>query len=845
MSSKTTMQPDLKILQSEISNPYLLSEMVDILPNADLVLKKAGIDIDVYVEMLDDPQIIAVSQKRKRFIQSYNYRIDGDNEAYVEFVSNVISDLDMVKIIDGLFTGNQIGYAVLELIWGYDENNNLIITDVKNRNPLRFKFDTKGNLLYLDELGNYVEAPPFKFMTYTFNSLDDSNQYGKSLNSSCFWYWSFKKKGWSFWLNLLQKYGLPPLIYKAIQDEYVEDDEEEIELNLKASQLSAVQSGASIVIDKEEELKALDVKGDKDSFEKFIRIADEQIAKIYLGSPALIESAKYGTYSSTEIQMKGLEDIVIGDLKSYSNVIKKYIIEPLIFLNFGFNVKKSEIPSIVFVKDDNNSDTIDEDLEDNGDNGDNGNGRSESNKSNDSNSNNSINNGDLFSTDSKIDNYEISDELPPHTQALEKAVKNLYTKNKNVYKNIFDYKSLDNNPKKAIKQLSDFYYNSKEKLAKFTSYGIFYTYLLAKLEHSKQTSNFSLDFIKDLFEKVDLYDGAILPFEEAYKRFKKKITLSSSEFDELVEKAKSEAYRIAGIESKRIVAMTKKALEENFDNKREWKKEVKEILNKNGYDLKGNHYDTIYRTNVFQSYSVAQWYEYQATKKQFPALKYTAIMDSRVRPSHSALNGKVFMLDDPIWGIIYPPNGYNCRCTTIPVSKKKLKNVKVENGESEEWRDFKVDDGFNHNPAISIREYIPTNTKVGDNKITYKDYDLLGVVKAKLNNTLMKIEQIKQRRQYKDILGADILLEKGSTDQPRLVRDILENPSEVWLQNMKNPNGSDTFRNVYIKSYIDSDGNSVYYVVYTDKYNQFDKIIEVKNPNLYRAGALLYYANEI
>lgn len=49
-----------------------------------------------------------------------------------------------------------------------------------------------------------------------------------------------------------------------------------------------------------------------------------------------------------------------------------------------------------------------------------------------------------------------------------------------------------------------------------------------------------------------------------------------------------------------------------------------------------------------------------------------AVGDSRTRPSHAALHGKVFRYDHPFWQSHYPPNGFNCRCRVRALSKRRL-----------------------------------------------------------------------------------------------------------------------------------------------------------------------------
>lgn len=48
-----------------------------------------------------------------------------------------------------------------------------------------------------------------------------------------------------------------------------------------------------------------------------------------------------------------------------------------------------------------------------------------------------------------------------------------------------------------------------------------------------------------------------------------------------------------------------------------------------------------------------------------PMLRYVTVGDERVRASHAAMNGLQRPMSDPIWDKIYPPNGWNCRCTVV------------------------------------------------------------------------------------------------------------------------------------------------------------------------------------
>jgi hypothetical protein len=50
------------------------------------------------------------------------------------------------------------------------------------------------------------------------------------------------------------------------------------------------------------------------------------------------------------------------------------------------------------------------------------------------------------------------------------------------------------------------------------------------------------------------------------------------------------------------------------------------------------------------------------------AYQYSAILDGDTRPEHAAMDGKVFAKNSAVWLRWWPPNGFNCRCHTIPIT---------------------------------------------------------------------------------------------------------------------------------------------------------------------------------
>ncbi|MBH2716612.1 minor capsid protein [Serratia marcescens] len=92
----------------------------------------------------------------------------------------------------------------------------------------------------------------------------------------------------------------------------------------------------------------------------------------------------------------------------------------------------------------------------------------------------------------------------------------------------------------------------------------------------------------------------------------------------------------------------------------------------------------IYDVNTRAAYNAGRYAQMMNTSDAFPYWQYVAVMDSRTRPAHAALNLMVFRFDDPFWKTHYPPNGWRCRCRVRALSAARLKalGLKVSYGAS-------------------------------------------------------------------------------------------------------------------------------------------------------------------
>lgn len=100
--------------------------------------------------------------------------------------------------------------------------------------------------------------------------------------------------------------------------------------------------------------------------------------------------------------------------------------------------------------------------------------------------------------------------------------------------------------------------------------------------------------------------------------------------------------------------------------------------------IRGDWLQTNLTTATSSSYRAAEWIRLQdpAVKDIYPAYQYKTRKDSHVRDAHKKLHDKVFRNNDPILKSIWPPNGWNCRCFTLPLDQNEVSSGQytIENG---------------------------------------------------------------------------------------------------------------------------------------------------------------------
>lgn len=108
-----------------------------------------------------------------------------------------------------------------------------------------------------------------------------------------------------------------------------------------------------------------------------------------------------------------------------------------------------------------------------------------------------------------------------------------------------------------------------------------------------------------------------------------------------------------------------------------------------------------YNTSIGNGQISSKWLEIEQTKKLFPMLKYSAIIDGRTSDICKPFDGIVLPVDDKFWNKYTPLNHFNCRCTIIKIDKysEEPQTAKKDVSKAVKIADEDIADNFKFNPG--------------------------------------------------------------------------------------------------------------------------------------------------
>lgn len=182
-------------------------------------------------------------------------------------------------------------------------------------------------------------------------------------------------------------------------------------------------------------------------------------------------------------------------------------------------------------------------------------------------------------------------------------------------------------------------------------------------------------------------DFESVPFEGAIRRIANLTSFTKVAFDALKQRYQEQAFTVAGLNDVGLIDKIQQALVNILGQggtQRDFNSAVQKLTSDAGVeDMNAFHLETVFQTNIQRAYQNGKFEQMRdpAVTVALPYWQYTTAGDDRVRPAHAALDGFTARYDDAVWRRLYPPCGFNCRCTVIALGPDDVPDDADQPGE--------------------------------------------------------------------------------------------------------------------------------------------------------------------
>lgn len=310
--------------------------------NPDPVLRSeaAGRGIRLYDEIARDAHAASVLQTRALAVIGREWevlpasgggrRADRRAQQIADFVREAIAGTNFDQARQEILLGVLYGFYVAEVIWRIDTAAGRIVPEtIRAKHPRRFVFTPARELRLLTPESpiDGETVPPRKFIVFTFGSSD--NPYGCGLGQKLWFPVWFKKHGIKFWMQFLEKFGMP-----TVTGKYPPGTDPEQQQKLMEA-LKAIQTDTAIKYPDTMEIGLLEAaRTGRASYEEICDYMDRQISKAVLGQTLTTEVKGEGSYAASKTHDEVRGDIVKADADLLCETLNRTLVPWIVDWNF-------------------------------------------------------------------------------------------------------------------------------------------------------------------------------------------------------------------------------------------------------------------------------------------------------------------------------------------------------------------------------------------------------------------------------------------------------------------------------------------------------------------------------
>lgn len=323
----------LKLDYASLENVFGRFGFSQILPNPDKILLNAGKTIEAYRDLKNDPHVWSCIQSRKSGLVSLDWEIQRNNSSnriHTE-IEAVFAELDISQIERDILEAPLFGFQPLEITWAVAGSNyrKLYPISVQAKPQEWFFYDSEGCLRFKKKGNPKGEIPlPQKIVCARYEP-SYINPYGHPLLAKCYWPVTFKNGGVRFWVNFMEKYGMPMLIGQYTRGATYEESEKLARELANMTQDAVIVAPSDMNIEMREAARTSSVE----LYREMIKHCNAEISKAIL-SQTLTTELDMGSYAASMTHFKIRREVIISDIRLVEALFNK-IIKLIADLNFS------------------------------------------------------------------------------------------------------------------------------------------------------------------------------------------------------------------------------------------------------------------------------------------------------------------------------------------------------------------------------------------------------------------------------------------------------------------------------------------------------------------------------
>ena len=327
------------------SNGLTPVRLAEILREADAgdVLRQ----MELFEEMEEkDPHLFSQLQTRKNAVTGLDFEIipfsdDPRDKEIADFIEEQLNSIEGFEDVEtDLLDAIGKGFAVSEIVWGYDEGR-VVVQEIKSRHQKRFFWDSLDDSFKVRTFDHPegILLQGNKFIVHRYKARSGHPSRAGILRVVA-WMYLFKNYDLKDWVSFAEVYGLPLRLGKYAPGASDADKAALMQalIQIGADAAGIIPDGTAIDFITTEKTSSTDL------YERLARYCDEQISKAVLGQTLTSDSGG-GSYAQSKTHNDVRHDLTVADCKALASTLRRDLIRPLCIFNFG---EDKRIPKLRF-----------------------------------------------------------------------------------------------------------------------------------------------------------------------------------------------------------------------------------------------------------------------------------------------------------------------------------------------------------------------------------------------------------------------------------------------------------------------------------------------------------------